>query len=60
MTEMLTASPLRRGPLRIPPGPKKGLPSSAVVIGDTYDNEMVDHIVLTMIYALSFFLTICF
>ena len=51
---MLTASPLRRGSLRIPPGPQKGLPSSAVVIGDIYDNEMADHIILTMIYALSF------
>ena len=28
---------------RIPPGPQKGLPSSAVVIGDTYDNKFVDH-----------------
>ena len=52
---MLTASPLGRGSLRIPPGPQKGLPSSAVVIGDTYDYERVDHMLLTMISPLSFF-----
>ena len=30
--------------LRIPPGPQKGLPSSAVVIGDTFLMEIGDHI----------------
>ena len=45
--------------LRIPPGPQKGLPSSAVVIGDTYDNKFLDHMLLIMTSPLSFF-TICF
>ena len=59
---------------RIPPGPQKGLPSSAVVIGDVYDEKMVDHMFLAMtsllsfldlmfsamISPLSFFLTKCF
>ena len=47
--------PLKGDSLRIPPGPQKGLPSSAVVIGDTYDNKFVDHMLLIMTSPLSFF-----
>ena len=47
--------PLKGDSLRIPPGPQKGFPSSAVVIGDTYDNKFVDHMLLIMASPLSFF-----
>ena len=47
--------PLKGDSLRIPPGPQKGLPSSAVVIGDTYDNKFVNHMLLIMTSPLSFF-----
>ena len=45
--------------LRIPPGPQKGLPSSAVVIGDRCEVRRVDHMFSAMPFPLSF-LTICF
>ena len=47
--------PLKGDSLRIPPGPQKGLPSSAVVIGDTCDKKFLDHMLLIMTSPLSFF-----
>ena len=41
--------------LRIPPGPQKGLPSSAVVIGDGCEIRGVDHIFSAMQFPLIFF-----
>ena len=38
--------------LRIPPGPQKGLPSSAVVIGDIIMEQMRDHIKFANTYPL--------
>ena len=40
---------------RIPPGPQKGLPSSAVVIGDILEEKLVDHMFSAMTSPLSFF-----
>ena len=47
--------PLKGDSLRIPPGPQKGLPSSAVVIGDKFEVKTFDHMISAMIYPLSFF-----
>ena len=41
--------------LRIPPGPQKGLPSSAVVIRDTYKDKTVNYMFSAMQYPLRFF-----
>ena len=46
--------------LRIPPGPQKGLPSSAVVIRDTFKDKIVDHMFSAMQFPLRFFFTIYF
>ena len=41
--------------LRIPPVHREGLPPSAVVIGDKYEDEIIDNMILAMIFPLSFF-----
>ena len=73
ITRIVKSIPWKERCVRIPPGPQKGLPSSAVVIGDSYEDKMVNLTILAIISPLSFlghmfltmtstlsFLTICF